>query len=676
MTHPVSLLLALLLAAVASSIPAAHAHAAPQLPSLDDLRVKRDKLESVAPAYASFDGDMFAGSLPIDHSNGKDGTLRTGLLQFWLFVPHHPSAPNTMVSWFNGGPGCSSFSAGVLFEHGPVTVPLHPAGWCCEDARAPLVPNEHGWTRATVMLYVEQPIGVGFSRATHGTPAPASEDDVAADFDVFLQNFYKIFNGDSSSSSRDDDADLTNHKLYLVGESYAGIYIPSIARGIYRRNKRAAAAAASEDDDEQPSSSSSRTGDRFLTPLAGMAIGNGKIDALTQDPAVIDFAYWHALIDGPTRDIFHEQWESCVAAVRRKDGDIGGALPKEESSSKEEEDDESSPFHPFSVRDDCGVLGALLSAGGADAFEKLPSGPNLYEYSTWDPYEAADGAQGTVGLFYNNLEVQKALNVPPERLGKLWEGCVPEDDAPSDERRRRRRRKLTATNATTPASSASVHRQLAFMDRDTPWSVVPYIAELLDDAEIDVLIYSGDRDIICCTQGSEDALRKMDWSGTQDDNPWLTATRSLWVYNDSYPAGYTRSYKNLNLLTIYNAGHMVPYNQPGPALDMMHRFLTKQSFHDRPLTSFHGPENPKEESQTRQSFQAEELLEDAVVGGAAASSTWRDQMNLWTVTLFVGTVGLAFLLGFGVARIGAPVVVTTVADEETAKLVQAAYGSL
>lgn len=118
------------------------------------------------------------------------------------------------------------------------------------------------------------------------------------------------------------------------------------------------------------------------------------------------------------------------------------------------------------------------------------------------------------------------------------------------------------------------------MELDTPWSVVPYIAQLLDEAKIDVLIYSGDRDIICCTQGSEEALQKMDWSGTREvapsnhqasasptRNAWTEAPRGLWIYNNN-PAGYTKSYMNLNLLTVYNAGHMVPYNQPGPALDI------------------------------------------------------------------------------------------------------------
>ena len=106
-----------------------------------------------------------------------------------------------------------------------------------------------------------------------------------------------------------------------------------------------------------------------------------------------------------------------------------------------------------------------------------------------------------------------------------------------------------------------------FMDGDGPWDLTPYITELLVDACVDVLIYSGNRDMICNTQGSDAALSGMEWSGTRDPAPsvgiamrtrnaWTEAGRGLWLY-DGYPDGYTKSYKNLNLLMVYNPGHMV-----------------------------------------------------------------------------------------------------------------------
>jgi len=112
-------------------------------------------LEDVQPAYAQFDGKMYAGMLPADHDD------RTGLMtMFWMFEPTTQEIPDTIVLWLNGGPGCSSFNCGVMMEHSPVTQPLHAAGFCCLKPTPDLSYNEHAWTKGTTMLYVEHPIGM------------------------------------------------------------------------------------------------------------------------------------------------------------------------------------------------------------------------------------------------------------------------------------------------------------------------------------------------------------------------------------------------------------------------------------------------------------------------------------------------------------------------------------
>jgi hypothetical protein len=150
----------ILLVVVSSSMVSSHS----TLPRLFPADFRVHSLAKVVKAFDKFPGRMYAGSLPMDHtsttSNGANPNgERTGYLTFWLFVPDTIKAKNTMAAWFNGGPGCSSLGCGVLFENAPITLPLNPAGWCCEDADTPLTYNKYGWTVATVMLYVEQPIG-------------------------------------------------------------------------------------------------------------------------------------------------------------------------------------------------------------------------------------------------------------------------------------------------------------------------------------------------------------------------------------------------------------------------------------------------------------------------------------------------------------------------------------
>lgn len=63
------------------------------------------------------------------------------------------------------------------------------------------------------MIWVEQPVGTGFSR---GPKTEQSEEDVARDFLGFFKNFIDTFG-------------LHDKKIYITGESYAGYYISYIA---------------------------------------------------------------------------------------------------------------------------------------------------------------------------------------------------------------------------------------------------------------------------------------------------------------------------------------------------------------------------------------------------------------------------------------------------------------
>jgi carboxypeptidase D len=67
------------------------------------------------------------------------------------------------------------------------------------------------------MLYVEQPVGTGFSR---GTSLERTQREVADSFVAFFRNFVDTF-------------ELHGKKLYLTGESYAGYYVPHIAEAMF-----------------------------------------------------------------------------------------------------------------------------------------------------------------------------------------------------------------------------------------------------------------------------------------------------------------------------------------------------------------------------------------------------------------------------------------------------------
>ena len=97
---------------------------------------------------------------------------------------------------------------------GPITIPLHAAGVVTgpDEVHARMVPNPNGWHKASAIMYVEQPVNVGFSRGPH---EPQDEIDIGRAMDGFLQQFMHVF-------------ESYHHKrIFLVGESYAGMYVPS-----------------------------------------------------------------------------------------------------------------------------------------------------------------------------------------------------------------------------------------------------------------------------------------------------------------------------------------------------------------------------------------------------------------------------------------------------------------
>ncbi|KAH9483197.1 putative serine carboxypeptidase [Psilocybe cubensis] len=148
-------------------------------------------------------GPSYAGLLPI--SGNKSETRQ---LFFWFFPPGPQGSPDDLIFWTNGGPGCSSME-GLLQENGPFS-------WSTGTAKP--IQNQFSWTNLSSVLWVEQPVGTGFSQ---GKPDARNEDDVASQLVGFMQQFLLVF------------PEMKGKNLYLTGESYAGTYVPYIANFIY-----------------------------------------------------------------------------------------------------------------------------------------------------------------------------------------------------------------------------------------------------------------------------------------------------------------------------------------------------------------------------------------------------------------------------------------------------------
>jgi cathepsin A (carboxypeptidase C) len=95
------------------------------------------------------------------------------------------------------------------------------------------------------------------------------------------------------------------------------------------------------------------------------------------------------------------------------------------------------------------------------------------------------------------------------------------------------------------------------------------LPELLEDG-IRVLIYVGDQDFICNWIGNKHWVTNLEWSGKEGFNkapdvPYKTPSGA--------DIGLMRTYKTLQFLQVFEAGHMVPMDQPGKSLAMFNDFI-------------------------------------------------------------------------------------------------------
>ncbi|PYH80689.1 serine carboxypeptidase pepF [Aspergillus uvarum CBS 121591] len=141
-------------------------------------------------------GETYSGLIPIE----KDDPSRA---LFFVFQPTVGAPVDEVTIWLNGGPGCSSLE-GFLQENGRFT-------W--QPGTYLPVENQYSWVNLTNVLWVDQPVGTGFSV---GTPTAVSEEEIAQDFIKFFKNWQQTFG-------------IKNFKIYVTGESYAGRYVPYIS---------------------------------------------------------------------------------------------------------------------------------------------------------------------------------------------------------------------------------------------------------------------------------------------------------------------------------------------------------------------------------------------------------------------------------------------------------------
>eukprot|EP01097_Dermamoeba_algensis_P000106 TRINITY_DN103_c0_g1_i1.p1 TRINITY_DN103_c0_g1~~TRINITY_DN103_c0_g1_i1.p1 ORF type:complete len:503 (-),score=105.44 TRINITY_DN103_c0_g1_i1:132-1640(-) len=179
---------------------------------------------------------------------------------FWFFPAQNGNPDAPLLVWLQGGPGASSL-IGCLSENGPYRV--------AEDGKS-LLPNPGSWNTEFSLLYIDNPIGTGFSFTLSNDGFVSNQEEVGRDLYSFLIQFYTIF------------YDQQDNDLYITGESYAGKYVPAFAYAIHNNNQRSG---------------------QLHVNLKGISIGDGAIDPPSMFNGLSDLMYFTGMASGSEREV-------------------------------------------------------------------------------------------------------------------------------------------------------------------------------------------------------------------------------------------------------------------------------------------------------------------------------------------------------------------------------------
>ncbi|KAF9682027.1 hypothetical protein SADUNF_Sadunf05G0065500 [Salix dunnii] len=449
---------------------------------------------------------QYAGYVTVNESHGR-------ALFYWFFEATENPEEKPLLLWLNGGPGCSSIGYGEAEELGP----FFP-----KKGGEELQFNPHTWNRAANLLFLESPVGVGFSYSNTTSDLKELGDTITAqDSYVFLVKWFQRF------------PQFKPHEFYISGESYAGHYVPQLAEVIYDSNKK-----FSEKDHIN---------------LKGFIIGNALMDDETDQRGMIDYAWDHAVISDR---LYHDLKHKCNFSEKYPSHGCKNAL--HEYFSVYRIIDMYSLYSPRCVNSNFSygrerplihgnlapqLLSKLVSSHCTAALNSLHFFSNscmdVHEIATLFSSEQAGWHRRPAGydpcasayteIYMNRPAVQQALHANVTKIPYPWTHC-------SD--------------------------SITFWS-DAPLSILPIIKKLIAGG-IRIWVYSGDTDGRIPVTATRYTLNKLGLKTIEEWTPW---------YQGKQVAGWTIVYDGLTFVTIRGAGHQVPTFKPRQSLTFIKRFL-------------------------------------------------------------------------------------------------------
>ncbi|CAF1858827.1 unnamed protein product [Brassica oleracea] len=163
----------------------------------------------------------FEGPLPFEFETGYIGVGEEEQVQlFYYFIKSERNPEeDPLLLWLSGGPGCSSIS-GLLYENGPVTVKFEVYNGTLPS----LIATTYSWTKISSIIYLDQPVGTGFSYSRTQLASKPSDSGEVKLIHEFLQKWLN------------KRQEFLSNPFYAGGDSYSGMVLPALVQEISKGN--------------------------------------------------------------------------------------------------------------------------------------------------------------------------------------------------------------------------------------------------------------------------------------------------------------------------------------------------------------------------------------------------------------------------------------------------------
>ncbi|KAF3963982.1 hypothetical protein CMV_011677 [Castanea mollissima] len=219
----------------------------------------------------------FSGSLPFKLETGYIGIGENEDVQLFYYFIESEGNPreDPLMVWITGGPGCSAL-CGLIFEIGPIRFNIIEYN----GSLPTLALNPYSWTKVSSVIFVDSPVGTGFSYSRTMQGSHTGDTKSADSIYEFLRKWllsHPIF--------------MAN-PLYIAGDSYSGRVVPVIVQKI---------------------SEGIEAGDKPPLNLKGYLLGNPATDKKFDINSRVPFAHCMAIIPD---ELYESAKRSCKGDYR------------------------------------------------------------------------------------------------------------------------------------------------------------------------------------------------------------------------------------------------------------------------------------------------------------------------------------------------------------------------